>query len=76
MDEAAANDARKAELTRLEKEINKLAANLEKGHAKLRNANFIDKAPAAVVEKERQRVDEMNKARQQLQLQAEKIRAL
>ena len=61
---------------RLEKEIGKLDSNLEKGQAKLQNANFVDKAPAAVVEKERQRVAEMEKARQQLQQQAEKIRAL
>ncbi len=67
---------KEAELARLEKEIGKLDINLEKGHAKLRNANFVDKAPAAVVEKERQRVDEMDQTRQQLQQQAEKIRAL
>ena len=67
---------KEAELARLEKEITKLDLNLDKGHAKLRNSNFVDKAPAAVVEKERQRVDEMDKARQQLQQQAEKIRAL
>ena len=67
---------KEAELARLEKEIGKLDSNLEKGQAKLQNANFVDKAPAAVVEKERQRVAEMEKARQQLQQQAEKIRAL
>jgi valyl-tRNA synthetase len=67
---------KQAELARLEKEIAKLTVNLDKGHAKLQNSGFVDKAPAAVVEKERQRVEEMARARQQLEQQAEKIRAL
>ena len=67
---------KQAELARLEKEIAKLQINLDKGTAKLQNSSFVDKAPAAVVEKERERVDEMSKARQQLEQQAEKIRAL
>ena len=67
---------KEAELARLEKELTKLQNNLDKGNAKLQNASFVDKAPAAVVEKERQRVEEMSRARQQLQQQAEKIRAL
>jgi valyl-tRNA synthetase len=67
---------KEAELVRLEKEMAKLATNLEKGRAKLQNPNFVDKAPVAVVDKERQRVEEMEKAMQQLQQQAEKIRAL
>jgi valyl-tRNA synthetase len=67
---------KEAELTRLDKEITKLQGNLEKGQTKLQNPNFVDKAPAAVVEKERQRVEEMARAKQQLEQQAEKIRAL
>jgi valyl-tRNA synthetase len=67
---------KQAELARLEKEIAKLTVNLDKGHTKLQNSGFVDKAPAAVVEKERQRVEEMARARQQLEQQAEKIRAL
>jgi valyl-tRNA synthetase len=65
-----------AELARLEKEIGKLQVNIDKGEAKLQNPNFVDKAPPAVVDKERQRVDEMIRARQQFEEQAEKIRAL
>ena len=65
-----------AELTRLEKEIGKLEVNIDKGSAKLQNPGFVDKAPEAVVEKERQRVAELSKSLQQLQVQAEKIRAL
>ena len=65
-----------AELARLEKEIGKLQVNIDKGEAKLQNPNFVDKAPPAVVDKERQRVDEMIRAKQQFEEQAEKIRAL
>jgi valyl-tRNA synthetase len=67
---------KEAELARLSKEIAKLQTNLDKGNAKLQNSNFVDKAPEAVVEKERQRVGEMARAKQQLEQQAEKIRAL
>ncbi|MCK5002655.1 MAG: class I tRNA ligase family protein, partial [Gammaproteobacteria bacterium] len=67
---------KEAELTRLEKEMGKLTINIEKGEAKLQNPGFVDKAPAAVVEKERQRLAELSKSLQQLQEQAEKIRAL
>ena len=67
---------KEAELARLDKEIAKLVVNLEKGQAKLQNSGFVDKAPAAVVEKERQRVEEIDRAKQQLEQQAEKIRAL
>jgi valyl-tRNA synthetase len=65
-----------AELARLEKEIGKLQLNADKTTAKLVNKNFVDKAPAAVVEKERERLAEMTKAIEQLKEQAEKIQAL
>ncbi len=65
-----------AELARLEKEIGKLKVNIKKGETKLQNPGFTDKAPAAVVEKERQRVDELSTSLKQLLEQAEKIRAL
>ena len=65
-----------AELARLNKEIGKLESNLEKSNAKLNNPNFADKAPEAVVNKERERVAEMETALKQLQEQAEKISAL
>jgi valyl-tRNA synthetase len=44
--------------------------------AKLVNKNFVDKAPAAVVEKERARLAEMTKSIEQLQEQLGKIKAL
>ncbi|MES0328070.1 MAG: class I tRNA ligase family protein, partial [Gammaproteobacteria bacterium] len=67
---------KEAELARLEKEMGKLSINIEKGEAKLQNPGFVDKAPEAVVEKERQRLAELSKSLQQLQEQAEKISAL
>ena len=65
-----------AELARLEKEIGKLQANVDKITAKLVNKNFVDKAPAAVVEKERERLAEMTKSIEQFKEQVEKISAL
>ena len=65
-----------AESARLEKEINKIQSNVDKTTAKLVNKNFVDKAPPAVVEKERTRLAEMTKAVEQLQEQLEKIKAL
>jgi len=65
-----------AELARLEKEIGKLQLNVDKTTAKLVNKNFVDKAPVAVVEKERERLAEMTKAIEQFKQQAEKIQAL
>jgi len=65
-----------AELARLEKEIGKLQSNVDKTTAKLVNKNFVDKAPAEVVAKERERLSEMSKAIEQLREQAEKIQAL
>ena len=65
-----------AETARLNKEISKLQSNLEKSSAKLTNPKFVDKAPEAVVEKERARVAEMETAVKQLQEQLEKISAL
>jgi valyl-tRNA synthetase len=65
-----------AELARLDKDITRHQDNIEKGNAKLSNAGFTDKAPAAVVDKERQRVAELVKTLEQLKQQAEKIKAL
>ncbi len=67
---------KEAELARLNKDIAKHQDNIEKGNAKLNNKGFTDKAPAAVVDKERQRVAELVKTLEQLKEQAEKIKAL
>ncbi len=65
-----------AELARLEKEIGKLQVNVDKTTNKLVNKNFVDKAPAAVVEKERERLAEMTKSIDQFKEQVEKIKKL
>ncbi|MCW8957159.1 MAG: class I tRNA ligase family protein, partial [Gammaproteobacteria bacterium] len=65
-----------AELARLNKEIAKIDSNLQKSSAKLTNPSFVDKAPEAVVNKEKARVAEMESAINQLQEQADKIAAL
>lgn len=65
-----------AEIARLEKEIGKITANLEKSEAKMSNASFVDKAPEAVVAKERQRIEEMHTAVKQLNEQLIKIQAI
>ncbi len=67
---------KEAELTRLNKEIAKIDNNLQKSQAKLTNPSFVDKAPEAVVDKERQRVAEMETAIKQLQEQARKIESM
>jgi valyl-tRNA synthetase len=65
-----------AELGRLGKEISKLQAELERTQTKLANPSFVDKAPPAVVQKERDKIAEQQAAIGKLEEQAEKIRAL
>ncbi|MCW8905622.1 MAG: valine--tRNA ligase [Sedimenticola sp.] len=65
-----------AELARLEKEIGKLGENIRRIEGKLENPKFVDKAPAAVVQKERDKLAGEIAARRQLEQQLEKIRAL
>jgi len=65
-----------AELARLEKEVGKLRATLERSEAKLGNANFVERAPAEVVEKERARVDDLRASLAHLEAQSARISAL
>jgi valyl-tRNA synthetase len=65
-----------AEIKRLEKEINRLQGDVDKIGKKLANPNFTDKAPEAVVRKERGKLAEAQKALASLQAQLEKIRSL
>jgi valyl-tRNA synthetase len=65
-----------AELARLAKAIGKLAADLERTEKKLANPNFVDKAPPAVVQKERDKVAEQTAALAKLRDQAVKIESL
>ncbi|MCP5198347.1 MAG: valine--tRNA ligase, partial [Gammaproteobacteria bacterium] len=65
-----------AETARLEKEINKLRKDTERGAVKLSNADFLGRAPAAVIEKERTRVAELQTAIAKLEEQLAKIQQL
>jgi valyl-tRNA synthetase len=65
-----------AELARLEKEIGKIKTNLDKTEAKLSNSNFVDRAPANVVQVEKDRAEELRSALKQLNEQREKIQSL
>lgn len=62
-----------AELERLQKELNKLIKELEAINSRLNNPNYVEKAPAAVVDKERQRALEMREAISKLEVQQERL---
>ena len=65
-----------AEVLRLGKDLERRKTELERCGVKLSNASFVDKAPAAVVEKERSRAAELRNAISSLEIQLEKIQAL
>lgn len=65
-----------AELARLEKEIGRLRQDIERTESKLANPAFVDKAPAAVVQKERDKMTQARAALEDLNAQAQRIGAL
>ena len=65
-----------AEIQRLEKEIGKVEGEIKRLQGKLNNANFVDRAPEAVVAKEREKLEEAQTRQQQLSEQKRKIEAL
>jgi valyl-tRNA synthetase len=65
-----------AEITRLDKQREKLLSDLGKTRAKLDKPSFVDNAPAEVVEKERRRAEELGGAIANLERQLERVRAL
>ncbi|MEY3220112.1 MAG: hypothetical protein RIT27_1469 [Pseudomonadota bacterium] len=67
---------KEAELKRLNKEIEKVRKEHDKLASKLENPNFIEKAPVELVEKEKQRVAELQAALIKLETQATKIAGL
>jgi valyl-tRNA synthetase len=62
-----------AERARLGKEIARLAGEIAKGESKLANPSFVARAPAAVVEQERQRLADFSQTIRRLQSQAERL---
>jgi valyl-tRNA synthetase len=62
-----------AERTRLNKEIARIEGEIKKCEGKLGNANFVDHAPAAVVEQERDRLADWNNQIDALRGQAERL---
>jgi valyl-tRNA synthetase len=65
-----------AELARLAREIDKLEKDLARIQGKLGNPAFVDKAPAAVVAKEQEKMQAQQQALATLQEQAQRIRQL
>ena len=67
---------KEAELARLQKNIDKLELESKRLQGKLGNEKFVNNAPQAVVEKEREKLSEAQSALSSLQAQADKIKAL
>ena len=65
-----------AEIERLGKEINRLKQDVARIEGKLKNPGFADKAPAEVVNKEREKLNEHRSALAKLEEQLEKIKYL
>ena len=65
-----------AETARLSKEIDKLQKDLQRISGKLNNPAFVDKAPAEVVAKEKQKQAAQQQSLDKLQQQLEQISAL
>ena len=67
---------KEAEIARLTKELDKLQKDLLRLDGKLNNAGFVDKAPAQVVDKEKQRRAETASAIENLREQLKRIQSL
>jgi len=65
-----------AEQARLNKELERKRNELERTEKKLANTSFVDKAPAAVVEKEKTKLEDIRTTIRQLEEQLEKIAKL
>jgi valyl-tRNA synthetase len=64
------------EKARLQKEIDKLAGEIEKTEKKLANEQFVAKAPPEVIEEQRERLAEAGQARVKLASALERLSAL
>ena len=63
-----------AELARLARETDKLETDLSRLKGKLNNASFVEKAPAEVVAREREKMRAQEQALAKLQEQEQRIR--
>jgi valyl-tRNA synthetase len=67
---------KEAETSRLMKEIERLEKDYQRTEGKLSNSQFVDRAPEAVVEKERAKLTEMQTAIGNLKSQLKRIQAI
>ena len=67
---------KQAELTRLGKEIEKIRKDLSRSESKLANQDYVNRAPAAVVAEERQRIADFSTALQKLTEQQTRMQGL
>jgi valyl-tRNA synthetase len=67
---------KEAEAIRLAKELERKGSELERCENKLSNSSFVDRAPAAVVEKEQAKASELRSTISSLQEQQQKIQSL
>jgi valyl-tRNA synthetase len=67
---------KQAELDRLQKNISRLEQDTQRISAKLANENFVSRAPAEVVDKEKSKLADAESALASFQAQAEKISAM
>jgi len=65
-----------AEIDRLTKEVDKLRKEVGRAEGKLKNPAFVDKAPEAVVTKEKAKLDDYRSQLARLEDQLEKIKYL
>jgi valyl-tRNA synthetase len=64
-----------AESARLAKEMARIEAEIVKADAKLGNASFVERAPAAVVSQEKQRLEDFRRTLDRLRDQANRLRS-
>jgi len=64
------------ELSRLDKELERMTADQARTFAKLANKNFVDRAPEAVVAKEKMKLKELEAGISSLRAQKSKIEQL
>jgi valyl-tRNA synthetase len=65
-----------AEITRLDKEIDRKRGEIGRAEGKINNPSFVDKAPAEVVQKEKDKVQDLGSAVAQLEEQKARILSL